>query len=321
MSSILITGATGTFGNAFIRRLLKSSDYERVCIFSRDELKQQQMRVALNDDFRLRWFIGDVRDENRLERAFDGIDIVIHAAALKQIDTAEYNPKEAILTNIFGAMNVIDAAIYCGVKKVVALSSDKACAPVNLYGKSKAVMESLFCQANVYSSQTRFSCVRYGNVWGSRGSVIPLWEKQLAEVGRIQITNLAMTRFFMTIDEACLLVENALCNMVGGEIFVPKIRSMSIGDLAKAWLDLRNDIWPVELVGMRPGEKMHETLISQHEAYRTLQQDNCFVVLPVAKEWVSAEIWGDKMYPDDFYASNLTPLSVEEIREWLKQIQ
>ncbi len=318
MSSILVTGATGSFGNAFIRRLLKSEEYERICVFSRDEVKQQQMRIALNNDSRLRWFIGDVRDENRLERALDGVDIVIHAAALKQIDTAEYNPKEAVLTNIFGAMNVIDAAIYCGVRTVLALSSDKACAPVTLYGKSKAVMESLFCQANVYSDYTRFSCVRYGNIWGSRGSVLPLWEEQLKTTGKIQVTDPQMTRFFMTIDEACDLVLDSLRDMVGGEIFVPKIWSMSMGDLATVW----GAYVKQEIVGIRPGEKRHEQLISEHESYRTLNQKDRFVILPVAREWISKEVEGEPLIIGSKYSSdaNAGLLDVEGIREWLTHL-
>lgn len=333
MSSILVTGATGTFGNAFVRRLLKADGYERICILSRDELKQSQMRAALDDDARLRWFIGDVRDEARLVQAFDGVDVVVHAAALKQVPTCEYNPREAVLTNVQGAMNVITAAVACRVKRVIALSSDKAVAPVNTYGKCKALMESLVTQANVYSHATRFACVRYGNVFGSRGSVIPLWEEQLADTGRIRITDPAMTRFFMTIDEACQLVEDALRAMVGGEIFVPKTRSMAMVDLARAWyankhrfaagdedrIDLSNQF---QVVGIRPGEKLHETLVSEHESYRTLDQADRFVILPVAREWVSEEIAGRPLAAGRAYTSddNEWMLDVKGIREWLNEL-
>lgn len=323
MKSILITGGTGSLGNAFVRRLLQSDEYERICIFSRDEAKQQQMRITLNDNPRLRWFIGDVRNEVRLTQALDGVDVVVHAAALKIVPLCEYNPGEAVLTNITGSLNLIGAAVECGVKKVVALSSDKACEPINLYGKTKSVMESLITQGNVYSHKTRFACCRYGNVWGSRGSVIPLWEKQLAETGRIQITEPGMTRFFMTIDEACKLVENALRDMSGGEIFVPRIRSMRMDDLARAWykLDFGLDTEPkVDIVGIRPGEKMNETLVSRHESYRTFDQVNRFVIAPVAREWLSENIQGVPLEVGASYSSNDNPSNVGGIREWLSQL-
>lgn len=302
---VLITGGTGSFGQAFARAWLTPNpplappvastatggEPGRVIVYSRDEAKQGAMRRALETEFpgeahRLRFFLGDVRDGPRLRRALDGVQLVVHAAALKQVPALEYNPAEAVKTNIQGALNLIDAAIDAGVAKVIALSSDKACAPANLYGATKMVMEKLLTQANVYSPRTRFACVRYGNVLGSRGSVIPLWRAQAAG-GKITITDPGMTRFFLTLDQAVAFVRSALARMQGGEVFVPQLRSVVLGDLARA-------VAPgvaCEVVGLRPGEKMHEVLISADEAGRVRElPDACaYVIYPAVREWAGEE--------------------------------
>lgn len=319
MHNVLITGGTGSFGQAFVRRCLANEDYERVCVLSRDEQKQAVMAAQLAIEFpeqskRLRFFIGDVRDKERLGRAFEGIWCVVHAVALKIIPASEYNPRESVLTNIFGTMNVIDAAIDRGVKKVVFLSSDKAAAPVNLYGKCKAVSESLISQANVYSHNTRFASTRYGNVLGSRGSVIQLWQQQLKDKGAIDLTNPMMTRFFMTVQQACELVENALVDMVGGETFIPKIISCDLATLATAW----NPDAPWNIINLRPGEKLHEELISENESARTLAQANRYVVLPSAKEWVTKPIAGEAVSDGFSYNSFNNPNKIEDVREMTK---
>jgi UDP-N-acetylglucosamine 4,6-dehydratase len=258
---ILVTGGTGSFGKAFIKKLCEDSSIEKIIVFSRDEFKQSEMAKEF-DDPRIRYMLGDVRDLSRLKRVFHGVDCVVHAAALKQVPALEYNPTEAILTNVDGAKNIVDAAIDCGVKRVVALSTDKAVNPVNLYGATKLCMEKIFTAANAYN-KTQFSCVRYGNVIGSRGSVIPLFLK-LKEQGvtNFPITDFDMTRFWLTLDQAVQLVLDAFMHMGGGEIYVPLIPSMKMTDVAKA-------ICPgctVEQVGIRPGEKMHETLVSEDNA-------------------------------------------------------
>lgn len=276
---ILVTGGTGTFGRLCIQTILKNTKAKRVVVFSRDELKQEEMRTIYGfTDKRLRYFIGDVRDKERLQRAFVGIDIVIHAAALKQVPSCEYNPLEAVKTNIGGAENIIDAAINAGVKNVVALSTDKAVNPINLYGATKLVAEKLFVQANNYSNinGTKFSCVRYGNVLGSRGSVLPLFQHQ-KEQGEITITDINMTRFWIQLDEGVRFVMKSVGRMSGGEIFVPKLSSMKV-------IDLANIIAPgckIKKIGIRAGEKLHEILISDEECRRTYEFPDYFVIKPL----------------------------------------
>ena len=282
-SSVLITGGTGSLGKALVNKLLKETSSRRVAIFSRDELKQQQMREELGNDDRLRWFLGDIRDLDRLKRAFHNVDFVIHAAALKQVDTGEYNPMEFIKTNVLGSQNVIDASIETGVKRVVALSTDKASSPINLYGATKLTADKLFVAANNYghSYGTTFSVVRYGNVMGSRGSVIPFF-KNLAEQGKpIPITDLRMTRFWISIDEAVQFVFDSLEIMTGGELYVPRIPSMKIVDLAAAVAPGAK----LEQTGMRPGEKLHEEMISADDSRRTIVLGDRFIVMPVVAEW------------------------------------
>lgn len=278
---VLITGGTGSLGKRFTETVLKHSKVRKLIIFSRDELKQSEMANAIADE-RIRFFIGDVRDLQRLQRAFHGVDYVVHAAALKQVPTLEYNPFEAVLTNIIGAQNVINAAIDQGVERVIALSTDKAVNPINLYGATKLCAEKLFIAGNSYASalRTHFSVVRYGNVVGSRGSVIPSFlEKK--KTGFLPITDLRMTRFWITLDSSVQLVLAGLQKMHGGEIFVPRIPSMRIVDLAKA-------IAPgcrIKTVGVRPGEKIHETLLTEDESSRAVEIDGYFVIRPLYRWW------------------------------------
>jgi len=273
---MLVTGGTGFFGQRFVRQMLAMGQPRKVIVLSRDELKQWEMRQQLNDD-RLRFFLGDIRDVDRLRRAFQEVDVVVHAAALKQVPACEYNPFEAVKTNILGAQNIIEAAIDCGVKCVLALSSDKAVNPVNLYGATKLVHEKLFVDGNAYSGQrqTKFSVVRYGNVVGSRGSVVPLFLER-RKTGSIPITDERMTRFWITIEQGITFVSHCLGVMQGGEIFVPKVPSMRIVDLAKALAPECK----VELIGIRPGEKLHEVLLHADESRRTLECDEYFVIAP-----------------------------------------
>ena len=302
--SILITGGTGSFGNAFIKRLL--CDYphiERIVVFSRDEYKQFLMSnlPEFKNNPRLRFFIGDVRDKERLLRALDGIDLVVHAAALKQVPSCEYNPFEAVKTNILGAQNVIDAAIDKNVKRVVALSTDKACAPVNLYGATKLCSDKLFIAANVYvgSKDTRFSVVRYGNVAGSRGSVIPYFQHLLSQgAEEFPITDFEMTRFWLKLEQAVDMVLEAFELMRGGELFVKKVPSMRITDLVQAIAPAIS----LKHVGIRPGEKIHEVMVTSADARNTLEFENYFVIKP---EFISWEDQGDflrqgKQVADDF---------------------
>lgn len=273
--SILVTGGTGSFGRNFIKYLLDNSEAKRIIIFSRDELKQSQMEREFNSG-RLRFFIGDVRDEKRLQRAFHGVDIVVHAAALKQVPTLEYNPFEAIKTNIMGSQNVIDAAIDQGVKTVLLVSTDKAAQPVNLYGSTKLCAEKLFVNANLYAAnKTKFSCVRYGNVIASRGSIIETLLDAKNEA-KVQITDERMTRFWISLKQSFDLVFYALNNMEGGEIFIPKIPSMKLGDL----FDCLAPGMEREIIGIRPGEKMHEILLTDDEAGHSYEFDNYYVILP-----------------------------------------
>jgi UDP-N-acetylglucosamine 4,6-dehydratase len=286
-------------------------------IFSRDELKQHEMRASGFDDPSLRYFIGDVRDVDRLRRAFHEVDIVVHAAALKQVPACEYNPIEAILTNVMGARNVIDAALDTRVQRVLALSTDKAVNPVNLYGATKLVAEKLFVQANAYSGTgpTRFSSVRYGNVVGSRGSVIPVFQEQRKN-GRVTITDTRMTRFWITLEQGARFVIRTIEQMIGGEVFVPKIPSMSLADLVLALAPGCE----VESIGIRPGEKLHEVLVSEDEARHSLELDDMFVIQPT-HPWWSADHWvAGKSLPDEFrYTSNTNAkwLSIEDLHQLL----
>lgn len=280
--SILVTGGTGSFGKAFIKTILqKHPEVERIVVFSRDEFKQFEMSnlPEFKDNPRIRFFVGDVRDKDRLSRAFDGVDVVIHAAALKQVPSCEYNPFEAVKTNIIGAQNVIDTAIDRNVKRVVALSTDKACAPVNLYGATKLCSDKLFISGNVYagSHDTRFSVVRYGNVAGSRGSVIPYFKELIKRgVKELPITDFRMIRFWLRLEQAVDMVLMSLETMQGGELFVKKIPSMRMVDLAQA---MAPDIKMVE-VGIRPGEKIHEVMITREDARNTIEFDQYYIVKP-----------------------------------------
>jgi UDP-N-acetylglucosamine 4,6-dehydratase len=281
--SILVTGGTGSFGRRFVQTILAEHAPRRVVIFSRDELKQYEFGHDLGGDARTRFFIGDVRDRDRLWRAFDGVDIVVHAAALKQVPAAEYNPFEAIKTNIIGAQNVIDVALDREVERVIALSTDKASSPVNLYGATKLVSDKLFTAANAaYAThhRTRLAVVRYGNVVGSRGSVVPLF-RRLAETGVIPITDTRMTRFWITLDQGVRFVIRMLTEMHGGELFVPKIPSMRVTDLAAALAPGCR----LDPIGIRPGEKLHEEMISVDDARRTRDAGEFFVMLPDADWW------------------------------------
>ncbi len=279
--TVLLTGGTGSFGKKFVEILLRDHNPRKLIVFSRDELKQHEMRLV-HDDPRLRYFIGDVRDKERLHRAVQGVDLIVHAAALKQVPSCEYNPFEAVKTNILGASNIIDVAIDAGVKKVLALSTDKAVNPINLYGATKLVAEKLFVQGNAYAGVggTRFSCVRYGNVVGSRGSVIPVFQRQRAS-GKVTVTDERMTRFWITLEQGVEFVIKCIGSMYGGEVFVPKIPSMRIVDLAEV-------IAPGcerQAIGIRPGEKLHEVLVSRDESRYTLEFDDMYLIQPVHPWW------------------------------------
>jgi UDP-N-acetylglucosamine 4,6-dehydratase len=312
--SILITGGTGSFGKRFVRTVLAAHGPSRVVILSRDELKQYDFAAELDHDPRVRFFIGDVRDRDRLWRAFDGVDLVVHAAALKQVPTAEYNPFEAIKTNIHGAQNVIDAALDRQVERVIALSTDKASSPINLYGATKLVSDKLFVAANAYagSKPTRFAVVRYGNVVGSRGSVIPHFAR-LAPTGVLPITDERMTRFWITLDRGVDFVIAMLGEMHGGELFVPKIPSMRIVDLARALAPEAH----FDVVGIRPGEKLHEQMISVDDARRTVDAGSFYVIQPDA-DWWKGDAWAHaKPVPDGFtYTSDMNTdwLTTEQLR-------
>jgi len=316
---VLLTGGTGSFGQNFVKYILKNQRPKSVRIFSRDELKQHDMRQQFEDDT-LRFFIGDVRDKERLHRAMHGVDFVIHAAALKQVPSCEYNPFEAVKTNIIGSENVINAAIDCRVGKVLALSTDKAVSPVNLYGATKLCAEKMFVQSNSYTGgSTKNSCVRYGNVIGSRGSVVPLFKKQKEE-GVLTLTDKRMTRFWITYEQAIGLVIKSLENMVGGEVFVPKIPSMRILELAKAIgpeCELRE-------IGIRHGEKIHEVLITQGEARNTYEFDEYYLVEPQYRWWDKANMKGGKKVDKEFvYSSdnNEKWLSIEELNGMIKDME
>lgn len=316
--TVLVTGGTGSFGKKFVRKAL-TLGVKKIIVFSRDELKQYEMKQEFKDE-RIRFFIGDVRDKDRLYRAFDGVDIVIHAAAMKHVDACEYNPFEAVKTNIHGAQNIIDVAIDKGVEKVIALSTDKACSPINLYGATKLASDKLFIAANAYvgGKHTKFSVVRYGNVVGSRGSVVPFFKK-MRETGVLPVTDERMTRFWITLDQGVQFVIDSLRRMHGGELFVPKIPSMKVMDLAKA-------IGPeceIEIVGIRPGEKLHEAMITQDDARHTVEFDDYYVIHPEFNWWSEEYEMGSKRLPDDFqYVSNENKywLTIEELRELIEQI-
>ena len=313
-ASVLVTGGTGSFGKTFIERILRTENPARVAIYSRDELKQYEMKQIFGDDLRLRFFLGDIRDADRLKMAMHGVDYVVHAAALKQVDTAEYNPMEYVKTNILGSENVMLASIEAGVKKVIALSTDKASSPVNLYGATKLTADKLFISSNHYSYArgTKFAVVRYGNVVGSRGSVVPFF-RRLAERGEpLPITDKRMTRFWITLPQAIDFVLDALRSMDGGELFVPKIPSMRITDLAEAIAPGA----PLVEVGIRPGEKLHEEMISTEDASRTIEQPSRFVVGPALAEWTFKTPVGEPVANSFRYASNTNAvwLSVEELR-------
>jgi UDP-N-acetylglucosamine 4,6-dehydratase len=317
--TILVTGGTGSFGKAYISNLLKSHNPRKVIVFSRDELKQLEMRNLLSNDPRLRFFIGDIRDKERLLRAFSGVDYIVHAAALKQVDTGEYNPREFILTNIIGSQNVVDAAIDCDVRKIVALSTDKASSPINLYGATKLTADKLFTAANVYgaNSNTKFSVVRYGNVMGSRGSIIPLFQELASKGLPIPVTDLRMTRFWITLDQAVKFVDETFLEMNGGELFVPRIPSMKITDLVVAIAPNSK----IEEIGIRPGEKLHEEMISTDDSRRTVMQKTKFILSPTSSEWAYVEPKGDKL-PEGFsYRSDTNDqwLTQREIKDFIKK--
>ena len=323
--TVLITGGTGSLGKKLVQIIAQQYKPKKLIIFSRDELKQFEMsqRWGVKKYPFIRYFLGDVRDKDRLMRAFSNVDYVIHAAALKQVPAAEYNPTEFILTNVQGAVNVIDAALYNNVKKVAALSTDKACNPINLYGATKLCSDKLFVAANVYSGQhpTKFSVVRYGNVLGSRGSVVPFF-KERSKTGTLPITDKDMTRFWITLDQAAHFVLMALAYSKGGEIFVPKIPSMKITDLARAIAPECKQ----EIVGVRPGEKIHETLISQEEARNSLEFKHCYIIRAAGasekKRSTAARGTGRPCIQGFEYTShnNTQWLSVDELRKLVEAV-
>ena len=319
--TVLITGGTGSFGRKLTRIMLNEFQPKKLVIFSRDELKQHEMITTGFDHPSLRYFIGDVRDVARLRRAFDRVDVVVHAAALKQVPACEYNPNEAVMTNVNGAKNVIDAALDAKVGRVMSISSDKAVNPINLYGATKLVAEKLTVQANAYSGDEpiNFSCVRYGNVVGSRGSVIPLFFK-MRRSGKVTVTDPRMTRFWITLDQGVRFVISCIERMHGGEVFVPKIPSMNIMDLVQV-------VAPgceVEKIGIRPGEKLHEVLVSEDEARHTLELDDMFVVQPLHPWWQTEKWAGARALPDGFrYTSDMNPqrLTPEQLKGMVKEVE
>lgn len=322
--TVLVTGGTGSFGKKFIDKILSEEDPKRVIVYSRDELKQFEMQEQFPSSNVIRYFIGDVRDLERLKMAMDGVDIVVHAAALKHVPVAEYNPFEAVKTNIIGGQNVIDASMQCGVKKVVALSTDKACSPINLYGATKLTSDKLFVAANNYKGKNdiKFSVVRYGNVMGSRGSVIPFFLKHKHK-GFLPITDERMTRFNITLDSGVEFVMSSLERMWGGEIFVPKIPSYKITDIAEA---IAPDT-PIKVVGIRPGEKLHEEMISKDDAVNTIEYKDYFSILPVSeylswnvKDFLDSKDGGEQCSEGFEYNSFLNEhfLNVEELKELIE---
>ncbi len=318
---VLITGGTGSFGKKFIEILLREYHPKRLVIFSRDELKQHDMRAAGFDHPSLRYFIGDVRDPDRVQRALAGVTVVVHAAALKQVPACEYNPFEAIQTNIMGGRHVIDAAINQGVRRILALSTDKAVNPINLYGATKLCAEKMFVQANAYAGaqDTRFSCARYGNVVGSRGSVIPVFLEQRKR-GKITITDSRMIRFWITLDQGVKFVIRCLDEMHGGEIFVPKIASMRMMELAET-------IAPgceIETIGIRPGEKLHEVLVSEDEARNTVEVNGMYIIQPSHPWWKASNWENARALPDGFrYASdsNTSWMTAEQLQDLIARTE
>lgn len=326
--TILITGGTGSFGKKFLEKIFAEYEPKKVIIYSRDEFKQSVMKTDYMDKVdmsRVRFFIGDVRDKERLNRAFEGVDYVIHAAAMKQVPTCEYNPMEAIKTNVHGAQNVIDAALDCGVKKVVALSTDKAVNPINLYGGTKLVSDKLFIAANAYrgnNHDTVFSVVRYGNVAGSRGSVIPIWQKIIDEGGKtLGVTDMRMTRFWITLDQGVDLVFKALHESKGGETYISKIPSFHIGDLARAMLPDCN----IDEFGIREGEKLHEVMVTKDDSLLTFEYEKHYIIYPHFEWWDfnTGFTEGGVKVPDGFEynsGTNTQWLGTEELKEALKRI-
>lgn len=319
--TILVTGGTGSFGNTFVPMTLEKCKPKKIIIFSRDEMKQWEMAKRYQDDKRVRFFIGDIRDKDRLYRALDGVDIVVHAAATKIVPTAEYNPFECVKTNVIGAMNLIDACIDQRVSRVVALSTDKASSPISLYGATKLTSDKLFVAANSYSGEhgSRFSVVRYGNVMGARGSVVPHFLSAKAS-GVLPITDTRMTRFMITLEEGSEMVWQALNDMEGGEIYVKKIPSMKLTDLARLIAPEAEQ----KEIGIRPGEKLHEQMISIEDAYTTYEYPEYFKILPVIHDWRSCpfRIKDGKKVEDDFvYSSdtNTAWMSDEEFLAWLEK--
>ena len=319
MENYFISGGTGTFGTALVRHLLDYNLSERIVIYSRDELKQYELRQKFNDDPRLRWFIGDIRDKERLTLALRGIDTVIHAAALKQVDAAEYNPTEFIKTNIYGTQNVVESSIQSGVQKVMSLSTDKASSPINLYGATKLVSDKLMQSANNLSGSvgTKFATVRYGNVMGSRGSVIPKWNNYAALGKPLPITDVRMTRFWISVDEAVTFVLDSLKEMKGGEIFVPKIPSFRIVDLARA-------VSPTALldeIGIRPGEKLHEEMVSIEDSRNTIEFEKSFIIFPSTSFQVVKDSKINTSSDDFRYSSDTNKiwLTTEEIKSRIAQ--
>jgi UDP-N-acetylglucosamine 4,6-dehydratase len=320
-SSILVTGGTGSFGHTFVPMTLAKYNPSRLVVFSRDEMKQWEMAKLHKNDPRVRFFIGDVRDKNRLHRALDGVEYVIHAAATKIVPTAEYNPFECIKTNVDGAMNLIDACIDQNVKKVIALSTDKASSPANLYGASKLASDKLFVASNAYSGihNTRFSVVRYGNVMGSRGSVIPFFSS-LADSGRLPITDVRMTRFMITLEQAVELVWHAFNDIEGGEIYVRKIPSMTISDIARAVAPQA----AFDIIGIRPGEKLHEQMISAEDSFSTYEYPDHYKILPAINAWCDdpKRIKVGVKVPEGFvYTSDSNPewMTIQSLQAWIEQ--
>lgn len=319
-SVILITGGTGSFGHTFVPMTLEKYNPKKLIVYSRDEMKQWEMAKLFKDDPRVRFFIGDVRDRDRLYRALDGVDYVVHAAATKIVPTAEYNPFECIKTNVNGAMNLVDACIDRGVKKLVALSTDKASSPVNLYGATKLVSDKVFIAGNSYAGgkKTRFSVVRYGNVMGSRGSVIPFFLKQAQHGGVLTVTDKRMTRFMISLEQGVELVWHAFDDMEGGEIYVKKIPSMNICDIARA----AGPGCEQKIIGIRPGEKLHEEMISSEDAPHTYEYDGYYKILPAIHSWDrdSGRIKSGKAVPEGFSYrsdSNSEWMRIEDLQAWI----
>jgi len=321
-STILITGGTGSFGNAFLPMTLKKYDPKKIIVFSRDEMKQWEMAKKFSGDRRVRFLLGDVREKSRLYRALSGVDYVVHAAATKIVPTAEYNPFECIKTNIDGAINVIDASIDCGVKKVIALSTDKACSPINLYGATKLASDKLFVASNssyAGNHQTKFSVVRYGNVMGSRGSIIPLLIS-LKDKGKFPITDTRMTRFMISLEQGIELVWKAFDDMQGGEIYIKKIPSMKLVDIASTISSTAD----LEIIGIRPGEKLHEQMIGPEDSNNTYEYKDYYKILPQINDWSEDKnrIKDGKKVSEGFvYSSDLNTewMSTNSLDEWIQK--